>query len=158
MIFIYIFELLKLYKNKYKIFNIIENKNIDLYNFFISLKSYLITLSSKSELIKLLLLISKQNIFIGDLKLLFILLSKEISNYINFNDIFEKIFDCVEINDYNIKFINENIKNAKIYYNEIYNNLNDIYYLNCYNKYKLNTKINNYFNNILIESNKIICI
>ena len=156
--FLIIFELLKLYKNKYKIFNIIENKNIDLYNFFISLKSYLITLSSKSELIKLLLLISKQNIFIGDLKLLFILLSKEISNYINFNDIFEKIFDCVEINDYNIKFINENIKNAKIYYNEIYNNLNDIYYLNCYNKYKLNTKINNYFNNILIESNKIICI
>ena len=156
--FLIIFELLKLYKNKYKIFNIIKNKNIDLYNFFISLKSYLITLSSKSELIKLLLLISKQNITISDLKLLFILLSKEVSNYINFNDIFEKIFDCVEINDYNIKFINENIKNAKIYYNEIYNNLNDIYYLNCYNKYKLNSKINNYFNNILTESNKIICI
>ena len=46
----------------------------------------------------------------------------------------------------------------KIYYNEIYNNLNDIYYLNCYNKYKINAKINDYFNNILSESNKIICI
>ena len=153
-----IFEFLKLYKNKYNIINIVKKKDIDLSNFYKLLKSYFIKLSSKSELLKLLLLIGKQNISIDDLKLLFILLSKEMSNHITFNEIYEKILEYIEINDYNIKFINENLKNAKIYYNEIYNNLNDLYYLNCYNKYKINTKINDYFNNILLESKKIICI
>ena len=153
-----IFEFLKLYKNKYNIINIVKKRDIDFSNFYTLLKSYLIKLSLKSELLKLLLLIGKQNISIDDLKLLFILLSKEMSNHITFNEIYEKIFDYIEINDYNIKFINENLKNAKIYYNEIYKNLNDIYYLNIYNKYKVDNKISNYFKNILSESNKIICV
>ena len=153
-----IFDFFKLYKNKNIITNILKDKNINISNFYLILKKYLTKLSLKSELIKLLLLIGKKNISINDLKLLFILLSKEMSNHITFNEIYDKILEYIDINDDNIKFINENLKNAKIYYNEIYKNLNDIYYLNCYNKYKLNTKINNYFNNILIESNKIICI
>ena len=58
-----IFELLKLYKNKNNILESTKNKNINLSNFYTSLKSYLILLSTKSYLIKLLLLLQIKAIY-----------------------------------------------------------------------------------------------
>jgi hypothetical protein len=153
-----IFELLKLYKNKYFIFDIIKYKNINLSNFYISLKSYFIILSTKSELIKLLLLIKNINIDIKDLNLLFNMLSKDFSNYLTFENIYDKLLDCVFINDFNLNLIIKNKKNLKNYYNTIYKNLNDLYDFNDLNKYKVNSIIISYFNKLLksIEKIKII--
>ena len=150
-----VFELLKLYKNKYFILDIIKNKNINLSNFYISLKSYLIILSKKSELIKLLLLIKNTNILHNDLNLLFNMLSKDFSNYISFENVYDKLLECVFINDFNLNLIKENKKNLKIYYITIYKNLNDLYYFNDFNKYKVNSKIIIYFYKLLKSIEKI---
>ena len=150
-----VFELLKLYKNKYFIFDIIKNKNINLSNFYISLKSYLIILSKKSELINLLLLIKNTNILHNDLNLLFNMLSKDFSNYISFENVYDKLLECVFINDFNLNLIKENKKNLKIYYTTIYKNLNDLYYFNDFNKYKVNSKIIIYFYKLLKSIEKI---
>ena len=150
-----IFELLKLYKNKYYIFDIIKNKNINLSNFYFSLKSYLIILSKKSELIKLLLLIKNINIDINDLNLLFNMLSKEFSNYLTFENVYDKLLDCLSINDFNLNLIKENKKNLKIYYSTIYKNLNDLYDFNDFNKYKVNSIIIAYFRKLLKSIEKI---
>ena len=151
---IIIFDLLKLYKNKHNILI----KNIDINNFFILLKNYLLLLSSKSELLKLLLLLGKTNIVSTDFKLLFTMLSKELSNYISFDQLHYKLFDCVHITDFNKDIINKNKKKYNMYYNEINKNLNDIYDFDNYNKYKVSHEIINYFNNIIDNSKKIIII
>ena len=150
-----IFELLKLYKNKNNILESTKNKNINLSNFYTSLKSYLILLSTKSYLIKLLLLLDKTNITVIDLKLLFNMLSKELSNYITFDSAYNKLFECIDINEFNTNFINEYKQNSKKYYNDTYRNLNEIYDFNDLNKYKVNESIIQYFNKILKSITKI---
>ena len=149
---IIIFNLLKLYKNKYYILKI---KNIDIINFFISLEKYLLLLSSKSELLKILLVLGESNIILKDLKLLMIMISKELSNYMTFNQLYNKLFECVNITKYNKNIINENKKKINIYYNEINKNLNDIYDFDNYNKYKVSNEIINYFIYIINNSKKI---
>jgi hypothetical protein len=150
-----IFELLKLYKNRKYIMNIIKNIDIDLNNFYISLKTYLLELSLKSELLKILLLLGKQNILLNDLKILFNTLSVELLNYMTFYNIYDKIFDCIDINDYNKDFINENKIISNSYYDEINKNLNDLYDFSDLNKYKVDSEIINYFSKIMTSVTKI---
>lgn len=145
-----IFLLLKLYKNKYNILKITE-----LHSFFISLKNYLLSLSTKSELIKSLLLLNKLEFDENNLLLLFSMLFKELSKYTDFNYIYNKLLDCVSISYFNIDMIHTNKKKIYSHYTEINNKLNELYDLENINKYKIDQTIVNYFQNVIININNI---